>query len=374
MKYLLITNMYPKENNLYRNAFIHRRVKGYLEYNSNLEITVFVLNNKLEQINRYVFDSVKVIEGNKKILTKLVSEKNYDKLLVHFIDRHMMDVICRNNFDIPILVWVHGVEALGWYRRLFNFNVKEFPKYVVQNTRQMLKFKQFIKKSKEKNVTFIFVSNWMKKVLEKDTLEKIKNYEIIPNVIDTGLFKYNDKSPELRKKILLIRPFASKKYANDIAIKAIKYLSSWEHFSDLEFRIVGEGKYFKTLTSKLKKYKNIFIQNQFLSQYEIANIHKEYGVFLCPTRQDAQGVSMCEAMSSGLVPVTSNNTAIPEFVDKESGFLTNNPMEIAKAIKKLYKNPEMFNQMSKNASRKINVKCGKDNTIAKELELILKYD
>lgn len=374
MKYLLITNMYPKENNLYRNAFIHRRVKGYLEYNSNLEITVFVLNNKLEQINRYVFDSVKVIEGNKKILTKLVSEKNYDKLLVHFIDRHMMDVICRNNFDIPILVWVHGVEALGWYRRLFNFNVKEFPKYVVQNTRQMLKFKQFIKKSKEKNVTFIFVSNWMKKVLEKDTLEKIKNYEIIPNVIDTGLFKYNDKSPELRKKILLIRPFASKKYANDIAIKAIKYLSSWEHFSDLEFRIVGEGKYFKTLTSKLKKYKNIFIQNQFLSQYEIANIHKEYGVFLCPTRQDAQGVSMCEAMSSGLVPVTSNNTAIPEFVDKESGFLTNNPMEIAEAIKKLYKNPEMFNQMSKNASRKINVKCGKDNTIAKELELILKYD
>lgn len=374
MKYLLITNMYPKENNLYRNAFIHRRVKGYLEYNSNLEITVFVLNNKLEQINRYVFDSVKVIEGNKKILTKLVSEKNYDKLLVHFIDRHMMDVICRNNFDIPILVWVHGVEALGWYRRLFNFNVKEFPKYVVQNTRQMLKFKQFIKKSKEKNVTFIFVSNWMKKVLEKDTLEKIKNYEIIPNVIDTGLFKYNDKSPELRKKILLIRPFASKKYANDIAIKAIKYLSSWEHFSDLEFRMVGEGKYFKTLTSKLKKYKNIFIQNQFLSQYEIANIHKEYGVFLCPTRQDAQGVSMCEAMSSGLVPVTSNNTAIPEFVDKESGFLTNNPMEIAKAIKKLYKNPEMFNQMSKNASRKINVKCGKDNTIAKELELILKYD
>ena len=95
------------------------------------------------------------------------------------------------------------------------------------------------------------------------------------------------------------------------------------------------------------------------------------GVFLCPTRQDAQGVSMCEAMSSGLVPVTSNNTAIPEFVeDKHSGFLnTNNPVNFADSIEFLLKNPKIFLKISKNASSSIEKICSSKIVAKLELEL-----
>lgn len=371
MDCLLITNMYPKEGDYYRNAFIHRRVINYKKYMPKIDIIVFVLDNKLKEQNNYSFESIDVIEGNQERLLSLIEQKKPKKLLIHFLDRYMMKVIEKIHFKIPTLIWVHGAEALGWYRRLFNFNIKDFPRYMLQNTRQMFCFRRFIKLSKDKNVTFIFVSEWMKRILEIDTLSQIDNFEIIPNPIDNELFRYHQKSSDLRKKILLIRPFASKKYANDIAINAILHLSEKQLFKDLEFTIYGKGKYFDSLVKKIEKFDNVKIFNKFLSQSEIAKVHKENGVFLCPTRQDAQGVSMCEAMSSGLVPITSNNTAIPEFVEhNQTGLLTNNFCEIASYIEYLYHNPNEFLRLSSNTSKSIMKKCSSSVVIERELKLI----
>ena len=91
---------------------------------------------------------------------------------------------------------------------------------------------------------------------------------------------------------------------------------------------------------------------------------------LIPTRQDAQGVSMCEAMSSGLVPVTSNNTAIPEYVNESCGYLGNNVDDLKDAIKEMYYNPDIFLKKSKKASQHINKICSPQIVINKELNLI----
>src|SRR4051794_12368763 len=101
MKYLLITNMYPKEKDLYRNAFVHSRVKNYIRYYPDIDITVFVLNKNINTINNYVFDSVNVIEGNKENLKHIISVQPPKKLLIHFLDRHMIDVIKQIEFRIP---------------------------------------------------------------------------------------------------------------------------------------------------------------------------------------------------------------------------------------------------------------------------------
>ena len=80
---------------------------------------------------------------------------------------------------------------------------------------------------------------------------------------------------------------------------------------------------------------------------------------------------MCEAMSSGLVPVTSLSTAIPEFVqDGQSGFLTKNALEIADKIIYLYNNPEAFSEMSYSASDSIIKKCAIKSIVKQELQLI----
>ena len=109
-----------------------------------------------------------------------------------------------------------------------------------------------------------------------------------------------------------------------------------------------------------------------MRQEEIAQLHKEYGIFIVPTRMDAQGVSRDEAMSSGLIPVTNAVTAIPEFVDDSCGILApgEDYMAMADGIDELYHKPELFLQMSANAAARIRSQTSKEHTIDRELMLI----
>lgn len=369
MKVLIITNGYPSEENLYKNTFIHRRNVLYKE--QEIECRVFVLNSKCSIKKEYIYENIRVTEGNSEELLKLYNESKPQKLIIHFINKHMIKFINEIKYEIPVVIFVHGFEALGWYRRLYDFKFEiGFIKYILGNMNQMWHLRKFIKTSKDKNVKFVFVSKWMKKITEKDTLSKINNSCIIHNVIDENIFKYELKNEEQRKKILTIRPFESKKYANDLTIEAILRLSKKEMFKDLDIHIYGKGRYFNKLTEKVKEFENVHIFNKYLKQEEIYELHKKFGIFLCPTRQDSQGVSMCEAMSSGLVPITSDNTAIPEFVDNSNGILTKNSKEIARAVEELYYNPQYFLSLSKNSAESIFNKCNSKEIINKEIKLI----
>ena len=77
---------------------------------------------------------------------------------------------------------------------------------------------------------------------------------------------------------------------------------------------------------------------------------------------------MCEAMSSGLVPVTSRSSAIPEFVaDGVTGFLTSGSREIVGAFRRLYHDPNLFTRMSQAAAADIRAKSGIDLVVDREL-------
>lgn len=372
---LILVNDYPSNENLYANGFVHRRMKLYQD-SSDIQFDVFVLIKKQNGLKHYNYDGVKVYVGTKDDLTSILYNTEYSKILVHFINRHMMSVLKKVN--VPVIVWVHGSEALSWKRRLFNFNWKEplsFIKYIFQNMRQLKKFKTFLINKKD-NIELIFVSEWMKQIFETDLNVKLNFYginsHIIPNLIDEKLFEYNKKEMQHRKKFLSIRPYTSKKYANDIVVEAIKILSSHEKFKQLEFKLVGDGPNFLTCTNPIKNLPNVILEKRFIPQKEIVNLHKEYGVYLCPTRQDSQGVSMCEAMSSGLVPISTVNTAIPEFVNKKTGILIerNSSELLAAAILEIAEKSKEFESMSFNAAQEIRKICSTNVTIEKELKLI----
>lgn len=366
---MILDSDYPSQDNLYGDVFVHTRAKAYQK--SIIVQVVSFFNSKPDY--EYEGISVKHALGLDELF---VLYKNFkpDAIFIHFYNRKLFQFI--NEIDVPVVIWVHGYEALGWYRRLFNYTLYEIIRnihsIIIPNIRQMVGFRNLIMFSnKNKRVRFVFVSKWMKKVAEVDSFNKIENYSVIPNPINTQLFDFHVKDVEQRKKILIIRSFSSNKYANDISVNAILILSKMPFFSELKFSIYGKGRYFKTLTNPLKPFDNVLLNETFLDNSAIPNIHKQYGVFLCPTRQDAQGVSMCEAMSSGLVPITSNCTAIPEFVQaNKSGFLTSSAKEVAASIVKLYNEPLLFESMSKAASIYVNKKCSFDKTIEKELSIL----
>jgi glycosyltransferase involved in cell wall biosynthesis len=75
-------------------------------------------------------------------------------------------------------------------------------------------------------------------------------------------------------------------------------------------------------------------------------------------------------MSSGLVPISSRNSAIPEFVPDTCGILTENAQEIAAAIERLYASPEQFLSYSQAAAEYIQTVCSSAQVIPRELSLI----
>jgi glycosyltransferase involved in cell wall biosynthesis len=283
----------------------------------------------------------------------------------------MWDVLQHYIDKIKVTVWVHGAEIQPWHRREYNYGNDIQRNAAILESDVRMEFWQGLLSNISKNLKFVFVSKYFSEEVMHDQKIKIQknHFEIIHNPIDTELFSVVSKDVSQRKKILSIRPFASRQYANDLSVQAIIALSKEPWFKELEFRIIGDGKLFDETLAPLRDFENVIIEQRFLKQSEIAQLHKEYGIFLCPTRWDSHGVSRDEAMSSGLIPVTNAVAAIPEFVDERCGFAV--PGEdwqgLADAIARMYDSPELFSSMSIAASQRVRKQSNKKFIIDQEM-------
>jgi len=77
-------------------------------------------------------------------------------------------------------------------------------------------------------------------------------------------------------------------------------------------------------------------------------------------------------MSSGLVPATNLVTAIPEFVDSNSGIVADaeNAGQLAAGIIQLWKDPDKFQRLSRAAAQRVRQQSGREATIGRELEIL----
>lgn len=370
---LVLTNQYPSFADLYRNAFVHKRVTAYRD--RGVLVDVMRMNIYAKDGCRE-FEGINVIEGQARTLAAVLDSGRIKTVCVHFLDEQMWSVLKYHLKEIRLLVWVHGAEVQPWWRREYNFTTeKELADgKAASDIRQAFWKEVFETADREESIHFIFVSQYFADEVMEDNHVTLRTeqYSVIHNCIDTDMFRYVPKTAEQRKKVLSIKPYASRKYANDITMNAILALSKEPCFKDMEFTLYGSGIRFEEDTAGLKKFKNVHLHEQFLPQYRIAELHREHGILIATTRMDAQGVSRDEAMSSGLVPIASNVTAIPEFVDENCGLLVpgEDPQAVADAIKRLYEDPELFLRLSEGAAKRVRSQTSSEFTIDKELELI----
>lgn len=369
---LVLTNVYPQSDNLYRNMFVHQRVRSYKQQGCLCDVmcmNIYAKDQKRE------FEGINIIEGQSAMLESILSSGQIDTVCVHFLDPIMWETLQRFGKQIRILVWLHGAEIQPWWRREYNYESKKDLEKAKQASEIRLKFWQEVfSKADDMNIHFIFVSKYFADEVCEDNQVSLspEKMSIIHNAINTSLFRYIPKTEEQRKKLLSIRPYASNKYANDLTVKCIMELSKRPYFNELEICLIGSGELFDDTLRPLKKFKNVKLEKRFLTQDQIAQIHLNYGVFLTPTRMDAQGVSRDEAMSSGMVPVTNAVTAIPEFADESCAVLApaEDYMAMAEGIEKLYYNPDFFLRLSENAAKRVRSQTAPEFTIMKEVELI----
>lgn len=372
--HLILTNHYPSYTHLYRNGFVHRRVVGYREL--GLRTEVFCLSRSHSSMQE--FENVDVRTGDADQLRLMLATNRFETVQVHFLDEAMWSVLRDFADRVRVIVWVHGAEVQPWYRRDFNYTDDAQRQAAMEVSEQRMKFWRSVFGVQLPNVEFVFVSRYFAEEVMEDVGIRLPedSYRIIHNFIDTGLFEYVEKDPAQRLKVLSIRPYASNKYANDLSVRAILALKDRPFFQDMEFRMIGDGPMFDDTLAPLAGLDNVVIERRFLRQHEIAQMHRDYGVFLCPTRMDSQGVSRDEAMSSGLVPVTTAVTAIPEFVDDTCGILAPGEgwQEMADGMERLVFDEDLFRMLSQNAAGRVRKQSGFAATIEQEVQLIMGTD
>jgi len=369
--HLLVTNHYPSYDDLYRNGFVHTRVRAYAE--SGIKVDIFRLR-KDEPISWHEFQNADVTTGSQNALRKMLKSGRYRHVLVHFLDPNMWDVLKDFIDDIRVTIWVHGAEIHPWYRRKYNIETPEQEEKAKAQSAVRMSFWRGLLQPMPANLHLVFVSNYFSNEVMEDLGFRLPegSYSVIHNPIDSELFNYAEKDSEQCRNILSVRPFATRQYANDLTVKCILELSKKPIFDQLRFTIVGDGVLFEETIKPLRQFDNVHIQQGFLTHPEIAALHKEHGIFLCPTRWDSQGVSRDEAMSSGLVPVTTAVAAIPEFADESCAIFSAEEdwQGLAKGIEELASRPDVFKAMSESASLRIKCQTEKSLIIPKEISLL----
>ncbi len=367
---LVVSNGYPSPEALYRNGFVHRRVLDYRR--AGVEVDVYC-HRPRERISYHTFEGTDVVSGRAEVLKRMLDSNAYDTVLVHFLDEEMWRELMPRLDRLHVYVWIHGAEVQPWHRRSFNYTTAEEVESAKTSSGLRIDLWTRVLGMKSPNLHLITVSRTLANEIEEDygvTLAPAQ-HSVIHNVIDTTLFRYEPKPAAQRTKILSIRPFATRTYANDLTVAAILELAKRPWFGELDFHIIGDGALFEATLAPVQGLRNVLVERRFVRQEEIAALHRRNGIFLCPTRMDSQGVSRDEAMASGLVPVTTRIAAVPEFVDEDCAFLATpeNATELASALETLYKDPARFQRMSAAAAARVRKDRSADQTSLRELAL-----
>ena len=374
---LVLTKQYPAYDDLYRYGFLHTRVRAYVK--EGYPVEVFRITTQPTQPYRE-FENIDVTSGDASLLRDTLKSGQYKHVLVHILDTNMWNVLKDFLETIQVTVWAHGSEIQLWPRRAYEF-VGMTADQITRKKKLSDNRKSFwrmVLGHPSKNLSVVFVSDWLKRTTEEDIgiqLPDPDKFKVIPNFVDNSIFQYSQKCEDDRFKVLSIRPYSGRTYANDLTVQAILHLSQKPYFEKMTIELCGDGDDYEATTKPLAQFSNVVLTKKFLTHKEIAQKHRNYGIFMTPSRMDTQGVSRDEAMSSGLVPIASNVAAIPEFLSDQEGVICapEDPNGLAQAIEQLVLDPAAFLRKSRASSARVHSMLNADHTIRVEIELFKEH-
>lgn len=243
-------------------------------------------------------------------------------------------------------------------------------------------FKKYSLKRVSKIVT---VSENNKKILSELYPKEKAKISVIHNGIDTTwwqsqLLRFTDLDRrKIKEELFLARE-------NTLIIisiaelherKGLKYLIEAipqvaAKFPNIKLVIVGEGPERTELEKLIKK---LGIENHATltgRQKEIPKLLKSSDIFVLPSRREAFGFVLLEAMITGLPVIASNTGGIPEIIkDSKTGLLVKpeNSAEIAAALIDLISHPEKREKLAATAHKLLHEKFTAQK-MAKEYEKI----
>lgn len=167
----------------------------------------------------------------------------------------------------------------------------------------------------------------------------------IPNLIDTDFFDLPEKERKMKPYTFLAFGILEHVKGFDVLIQAFSEFVK-KNSGEYYLRIGGRGSKSGKLSRLAKRYgvKDRVILHGYVPREEVRKEMQMANLFILPSRFEAFGVVLIEAMATGC-PVISTYSGGPEYIVKEkNGLLVepNDPGELEKAMTFIYKNPEKY--------------------------------
>jgi len=307
--------------------------------------------------------------GPQEVYRVLLREFDPDIVAIHSprytMSKNPLKMLNETRVHAPIVMWIHGNEAFinAFHNYFAPWKIKGKARNILGGTLKITILRFLIPKSS----AVIYVSKWMKKVAEYYLLFRHPFSFVVPNPIDTNLFNCIKKGTKVRRKGLSVRELGWK-YGLDIAIRA------YSRLEETSLTILGRGlleTYMRNLAKKCES--NVSFINNHIEHKRMPELYAKFGYFVAPSRNEAQGVAMCEAMACGLPVIATNVGGIPEFVKNEkNGLLVppENPYALRKAIRRLLSDEYLYNKLSEYSARFVKENLSHEIIYKKEYRIL----
>ncbi|MDF2883708.1 MAG: hypothetical protein K0R54_4268 [Clostridiaceae bacterium] len=336
--------LYSQHNNIY--CFVHSGGQIADELARDLA-KISILNN----IKKYSIFKLIIM------LQKICYSERIDKIVVHHASPILWGACCliKKKQGIQFYIYTHG-------------NIDEG---LNDNNKILLNLRKFILKTTYLQANRIIAISQSVADSIISFYPKIKNkVTLLYNGIDTD--KYNLELIQTQNTILYIGRL-SKEKGVDLLLKSIAILKC-----NTECIIIGDGPEREKLEQLSIDLGLSNIVRFFGIQRNIQEWHKKATVFVHPaTCEEGFGITLIEAMASGVPCIAFKKGAIPEIIDNNiNGFIVDNVFyqDLANEIEKVFyivkKHPQKWETIRENARSKamqFNI-----NKMVRELDIILK--
>ena len=330
------------------------------EYIDEGKIVIHRINTKFDsplkdpvikkRMSYFIFDNKVINEVNKEN-----SHEKFNILHTHgwltagaFISKYFNDV-----------KWIHTFHALE----------KNRLKFMTKDEKKYFQIAKWMESTINYSDALIAVSKNLKQEILKNYPIKKQKISYIPNGVDLKVFK-PENIPQEDKKILYIGRFSLEK-GIDLLPKIIEKI--FKRNKKIKFEIVASDKNIPNSLNKTKeKIEKLMIQHpnriiwhkEYINREELAKIYNECLIYIQPSRYEAFGLTLLEAMACGKAVICTNKGGMPEVVENAGIILPFNSNLFVKEILRLLHNHKLRERYGRRGIER--VKSFKWNNIAKK--------
>lgn len=363
-KIIWLCSWYPNKYDAFDGDFIQRHARAAALYND-----IFVIHVRPSKENNS-FKTEDITSGNgltEKIIYYKPSKSIFAKLINHYRYIHFFRTAVRKYIienGKPDAVHAHVPVKAGivaqWIKRVYKipFVVSEhwgiYTDLADDSYRERnFLFKRVTKKVIDKSSVFLTVSKFLGNAVNK--IAVIKQFTIIPNVVNTDIFYFNETKNE-RFRFIHVSNMVPLKNTDVILQAAFNLYRSGYLF---ELVLIGnKDNRYPEYADKIGLPGDMVKFLGEIPYLEVALELQHANCFIINSKTETFCCAAAEALCCGLPVIASDAGALPELIDNTNGMLVKpgDAEELTEAMKKMIDNYAAYNRkkIAEDAKSKFN--------------------